>query len=177
MPKIPYNKRKDGRYYKQIIIGVDENGKRKVKTLYDRNWRVLDKKVREFQVDLGQGKYIEKNITFGECAELWWNLTKKGLKTNSLCTYQTTLNKLKPLRHMKIRDLKPMHLQNFYSEMYEQKIYSTIKSVAAIIDRILEFAVDNNFAVINIAKKTPIPQAPRKSKSRRCLTNEEKKLY
>ena len=34
MPKIPYNKRPDGRYYKQIIIGRDENGKRKVKTLF-----------------------------------------------------------------------------------------------------------------------------------------------
>ena len=32
MPKVPYNKRSDGRYYKQVVIGRDANGKRKVKT-------------------------------------------------------------------------------------------------------------------------------------------------
>ncbi len=51
MPKIPYNKRKDGRCYKQIVIGVDENGKRKVKTFYDRDWRALDKPIAHIKID------------------------------------------------------------------------------------------------------------------------------
>ena len=83
MPKIPYSKRKDGRYYKQIVIGVDENGKKKVKTLYDRDWRALDKKVREFTIGLEQGRYVDSSITLGECVDMW-------LKTKKRCVRRHT---------------------------------------------------------------------------------------
>ena len=69
MPKIPYSKRPDGRYYKQIVIGFDSKGKRKVKTLYDRDWRKLDKKVKEFYLNAEHGVFINEDITLGECAE------------------------------------------------------------------------------------------------------------
>ena len=171
LPKIPYSKRKDGRYYKQIIIGVDVNGKRKVKTLYDRDWHELDKKVRTFQNDLAYGRHVEKDITFGECIDMWWN-TQVHLSSGTRRTYMSNLKKVSHLRNLKLKDLKPMHLQSVYLELYQANARNLIRQLPATIKRILDFAVTNQFASYNIAEKIKVPRL--NTETRRALTDDEK---
>lgn len=171
MPKIPYSKRKDGRYYKQIVIGIDSNGKRKVKTLYDRDWRELDKKVREFKLNTDIGKVIEKDITLKECIDLWWK-TKVDISMSTAYQYKINLKKLIPIQHMKIKDIKPIHIQTIYNDLYLDHLYGILKALNALLKNIFKFAVNNNFLTVNIMNKITMPRVM--STSRRALTKDEK---
>ena len=167
MPKIPYNKRPDGRYYKQIIIGRDENGKRKVKTLYDTDWKKLDKKVREFQTGLTQGVYIEEDITFGECAELWLK-SKVNIADSTRRQYQIYINYFSPISHMKIKQIKPLHIQNIFNDLTKRRIIATQKFLKGIfLHQIYTFAINNNFADVDLSDKIVIKKE--KNNKRRAL--------
>lgn len=171
MPKIPYSKRKDGRYYKHIYIGYDENGNKKIKTLYDRDWRELDKKVREFQVNLEQGKYIDRDITLGECIDLWLN-TKLNLSISTKHRYKMTLNRLESIKHYKIQNIKVNHLQKIYKEMWEGSARSVVVELDHLLKKVYEYAINNNYATINVAMKTSVPQYKRGK--RRSFNTDEK---
>ena len=156
MPKVPYNKRSDGRYYKQVVIGRDANGKRKVKTLYDRDWKKLDKKVREFQTGFTQGIYIEEDITFGECAELWLK-SKVNIADCTVRQYKNYMNYFSPINHMKIKQIKPMHIQNIFNDLTVRGIISTQKNLrCAFLKQLYRFAINNNFADVDLSDKIVI---------------------
>lgn len=167
MPKIPYSKRADGRYYKQIIIGRDENGKNKVKTLYDRDWKKLDKKVQEFKVGLRQGVYIKNDITFGECAELWLK-SKVNIADSTKIQYQTYVHYFSPIVHMKIKQVKPIHLQNIFNNLTKQGIIATQQLLKGVfLHQLYKFAINNNFADVDLSNKIVIKKE--KSNKRRAL--------
>lgn len=156
MPKVPYNKRPDGRYYKQVVIGRDVNGKRKVKTLYDRDWKKLDKKVREFQTGFTQGIYIEEDITFGECAELWFE-SKVNIADSTKRQYKTYMNYFSHINHMKIKQIKPIHIQNIFNGLTARGIISTQKNLRGIfLKQLYKFAINNNFANVDLSDKIVI---------------------
>ena len=171
MPKIPYSKRKDGRYYKQIVIGIDSNGKRKVKTLYDRDWRELDKKVREFKLNTDIGKVIEKDITLKECIDLWWK-TKVNISISTAYQYRINLKKVISIQHMKMKDIKPIHIQTIYNDLYLDHLYGILKALNALLKNIFKFAVNNNFLTVDIMDRVTIPRLT--NKARRALTKDEK---
>ena len=173
MPKIPYSKRADGRYYKQIIIGRDENGKNKVKTLYDRDWKKLDRKVQEFKVGLRQGVYIKNDITFGECVKLWMN-SKVDIVEGTKRGYQTCANYFLSLYNIKMKDIKPIHLQNIINDMTERGLTAMQKEVKTIfLHQLYTFAINNNFADTDLSKKLTVKKNSSSDK-RRALYEWEK---
>lgn len=174
MPKVPYSKRKDERYYKQIIIGVDDKGKRKVKTLNSRkgeNWKDFDKRVRAYMLNIDAGRVIDSNITFGECIELWLK-TQVQLSPNTFNLYKSHLKKLSHLYHIKLQDLKPVHFRLFYNDLYEANANGLINRIPHLVNNVLDFAVDNDFLMVNIHRKVKIPRL--KLGKRRALTENEK---
>lgn len=171
MPKIPYKKRSDGRYYKQIVIGFDENGKRKVKTLYDRNWRELDKKVRELQLSLDNDNYIAKDITLGECIDLWWK-TKNDLTQGTKYGYKLRLQMFEEIFEVKLKDLKSPQIQRILDERCQTAKGAKAKAAYELLNSILKFAVRKRYANINVL--TEIDKPKTKSDKRRALTKYEK---
>ena len=172
MPKIPYNKRADGRYYKQIITGKDENGKNKVKTLYDRDWKKLDKKVQEYKVGLRQGIYIKNDITFGECVKLWMN-SKVNIVDGSRQLYQSYANHFTSLYNIKMKNIKPMHLQTIINDVEKQGKFATGKNIKnTFLHQLYEFAINNNFIDIDLSYKLIIKKY--KSSKKRALYEWEK---
>ena len=152
LPKIPYSKRKDGRYYKQIVIGVDENGKKKVKTLYDRDWRALDKKVREFTISLEQGRYVYSSITLGECVDMWMQ-GKNDVCEGTQRTYRAMQHQLQPIAYIKIDKIKPAQIEHLYADLYAKGVIASIKNLSGFLKRIYRFAISNQFASVNAAQK------------------------
>lgn len=171
LPKIPYSKRKDGRYYKQIIIGVDENGKRKVKTLYDRDWRELDKKVREFQVGMSHGRFVSKDITLGECVDMWIK-GKNDVCVGTKKNYCAMQNMLQPIAHIKIDKIKPAQIEYLYADLHGRGVNASIKNLSGFLKRIYRFAIDNQFASVNVAEKARTPKIT--TGKRRALTENER---
>ena len=168
MPKIPYSKRADGRYYKQIIIGKDENGKNKVKTLYDRDWKKLDKKVREFQTGLTQGVYVKENITFGECAKLWMD-SKTNITDGTKRNYWSYVNHFTSLYNMKMKNIKLLHLQAIINDVEKQGKVSLGKTIKnTFLHQLYTFAINNNFADVDLSSKLV---------TKRYTSNKRRALY
>ena len=141
MPKIPYSKRPYGRYYKQIVIGFDTSGKRKVKTLYDKDWRKLDKKVKEFCVNAEQGVFVRDDITLEECVNLWLR-TKQDIRPATMHNYKRLLKYLNPIQHILLKNLKLMHIQTIYEEMRKIGIIDSIWSLNSLLKSIFNYAID-----------------------------------
>lgn len=171
MPKIPYSKRPDGRYYKQIVIGFDTNGKRKTKTLYDKDWRKLDKKVKEFCVSAEQGVFVRDDITLEECVNLWLR-TKRDIKPTTLHAYQIALKHVEPIQHMLLKNLKLIHIQAIYERLYLKNTIDTIWVLNTLLKNIFTYAINNNFMTVNLAEKTTLPK--KNPQKRRGLTENEK---
>ncbi len=64
-------KRKDGRYARQVTIGM-KNGKPVRKTIYGKTQKELEKNYRNFMSLKDKGIILqEENMTFRELSELW----------------------------------------------------------------------------------------------------------
>lgn len=172
MAKIPYSKRKDGRYYKQIVLGYDKNGKRKTKTLYDRDWRSLDKKVREFMLNLDNHLVIQDDITLKECIDLWFS-TKVNIIDSTKNQYKTVLRHTESIQHMKLKNIRPLHIQKIYIDLYNKQVNAMLHNLNTILKSVFNFAVNNSFIAVNIINKTVLPKT-KNVKSRRALTQEER---
>ncbi|MBP5308345.1 MAG: hypothetical protein J6Z34_04325, partial [Clostridia bacterium] len=75
---------------------------------------------------------------------------------------------------MKIRDIRPMHLQEHLGKMSEQtpRLCETVKG---LLNSILNYAVDNGIIDRNPLKAIFIPKHQRKTGS--ALTREEEKKF
>jgi len=78
MPKTKYKKRPDGRYLKQIIVGIKDDGSYAVKNIYGRTIEELERKIDAYKDDTKNGIGIpEKKATLGQWAYTYCDLFKK----------------------------------------------------------------------------------------------------
>lgn len=171
MPKVPYKKRKDGRYYKQIVYGYDENGKRKVKTFYDFDWRELDKRVRSFQLELDNGTYTDNDITLGECIQLWWK-TKEDLAPSTKYNYKVILKSVESISDVKLKDLTAQKVSRFLDDNCKSEKGAKKALCYVLLKMIFNFAVKREFVAKNVFEKLDKPKT--QLSKRRALTLNEK---
>lgn len=169
MARCPYKKRKDGRYYKQFIIGYTSEGKRIVKTLYDKNWRLLDEKVKQYLVCPEEKE--EKRYTLEDCYKLWIE-TKYSLANNTIQNYKLAFNNIGYLKYKYMNEFIPMNIQSLYAELYKTKQPWTVESVHIVLKQVFKFACDNKIISNNIMTSIDTPKKVRGK--RRALTQEEK---
>lgn len=173
MPK----KRKDGRYAKQITIGV-KNGKPIRKTIYGDTLKELDKNYRDFMSLKDKGIILqEENMTFRELSELWLTNEKVGSITEQSIT--VTRSELRTINSyigdIKVKDLKQIHIESFRSAMINSgkpRRYNTclgrIKAIVryAVYKKIMAADITAGMKDIKNAKKT----------EKRALTFSERQL-
>ena len=172
------NKREDGRYQKNIIVGRKANGSYIRKTVYGKTKKELDLKIAEITQQVYQGIYVnEDKTTFGEMAEIW--LTQYNPTANEKWIYrqQCVINKhlLPTLKYMKLKDLKPFHLQSIINKMARGNLStSTMKKAKQTAVRILNIGVENDLVMRNVFSKVKVPTV--EPHERRALTEEEREL-
>lgn len=176
-----YNKRADGNYQHAITIGRKDDGKPIRKLLYAKTIKELDEKIREFENERQKGILpLRKEVTFSELAEQWISTYKPQISPAMRSKYRTLLDKhlIPSLGPMKVRNLKPMHLQTIINAMAarEPKPYATatMKEVKCTASQILEVAYDNDMLYKNVFAKISIPRI--EPEQRRPLTKAEQKL-
>lgn len=125
------NKRSDGLYQKNVVVGRKADGSYIRKTVYGKTKKELDLKISEITQQVHQGMYVSDNkATFGEMAEIW--LTRYNPTANKKWIYRQegVINKhlMPSLKYMKLKDLKAYHLQSIINEMAKDGIStSTMK--------------------------------------------------
>lgn len=119
--------------YKMVVCqGYDSNGKKRRKTKTIHIDKTLTEKQREkelnrqlvmFEKKILQGDYLEgENATFAEFTEKWFkDYAEINLTLNSQVAYKQKLNDriLPAIGHIKIAQLQPTHLLQFYHNLHE----------------------------------------------------------
>ena len=143
-------KREDKRYERKITVGRNFDGSLNRISVYAATQKELERKVAEIKVQIEQGIYLSSDTAlFGKIAENWIEHFKPTISEKMRLRYKGIIRgKLQPLAEMRVRDLRPMHLQVIINEMakdgYAQKSMQMVKQTASqILDLALRLRIHN----------------------------------
>lgn len=170
-------KREDKRYEKKITVGRNFDGSLNRISVYAATQKELERKVAEIQVQIEQGIYLSSDTAlFGKIAENWIEHFKPTISEKMRLRYKGIIRgKLQPLAEMRVRDLRPMHLQVIINEMakdgYAQKSMQMVKQTAS---QILDLAMQNDLVYRNVFEKIKVPHVD--AEERQPITEEQREL-
>ena len=185
MPNIEARKNKNGKiisYRIKIYKGRDSNGKR-LKP-YTKTWKVpenwSDNKIQKelnriatlYEEECKSGLVVDNRQTFSQYAEYVINLKEKnGIKHQTITLYKKLLERINiAIGHIKLTDIRPQHLNNFYEQLRNDinlttggKLSAkTIREYHALIGTILKQAEKEMLVTYNAASKASPPKNKRK---------------
>ncbi len=169
-------KRKDGRYSKQLTIGL-RNGKPIRKTIYGKTQKELDKNYRDFMSLKDKGIILqEENMTFRELSDLWLTNEKVGrIKEQSIKVIKSQLQsinayigdiKVKDLRQSHIEGIRQAHIKAGKSARYNQCLITT--------RAMIRYAVRKDIVTRDVTEG--LLKAKHEAKAKRALTRMERDL-
>ena len=170
-------KREDKRYEKKITVGRNFDGSLNRISVYAATQKELESKVAEIKVQIEQGIYLSSDTAlFGKIAENWIEHFKPTISEKMRLRYKGIIRgKLQPLAEMRVRDLRPMHLQVIINEMakdgYAQKSMQMVKQTAS---QILDLAMQNDLVYRNVFEKIKVPHVD--AEERQPITEEQREL-
>jgi len=171
-------KRKDGRYAKQVTIGI-KNGKPIRKTLYGDTLKELDKNYRDFMSLKDKGIVLqEDNTTFREFSELWLTNEKIGsIRDQSITTIRGQLNTINShIGDIKMRNLRQSHVEEFRASMLKTGKLAQYNLCLSRIKAIIRYAIQKDIIVKDITLgMKPIKNTQQRVK--RSFTSEERQLF
>jgi integrase len=173
-----YKKRADGRYCTHVHVGsYNTDGSPKRKTLYAKTIRELDVKVAEIRQKMNTGTYIQdNNLTLGTWAKEWLDTYKIGVEYNTTRMYKMIIDNyiIEPLGHMKLQNIKTVHLQKIINENQEKSWI--IKKFKLTINQIFEQAVINDLIIKNPVRGIKLPVITKNTKKRTLTESETEKI-
>lgn len=172
MPK----KRKDGRYAKQVKIGM-EDGKPIRKTIYGNTIKELDKNYREFMELRDKGIILsEKGILYRDLHRLWIDNVKKGtIKPQTLGRYYERERFINTyLGDMKPKDIQKSHIEQIRSDLMVGKMYVKFNYVLGDIRAVLQYGIDDGVLIRDVSAR--IQRLKYQPKTKRALTLAERSL-
>lgn len=175
-------KRKDGRWCGFITVGYDEKGNQKKKFFYGKTRQEVADKIRKALNEIEQGFLVDSSdITVAKWFETWlWQYKKQTLKESTFSDYEGIIrNHINPtLGRIKLKDLRPEHLQTLYNEKFESGLsLSKIKHIHTVIHSALKQAVKNGIIPRNVSEATNLPCKDKTKKEIRVLTPEEQQKF
>lgn len=172
MPK----KRKDGRYSKQVTIGL-KNGKPVRKTLYGDTLKELDKNYRDFMSLKDKGIILqEETISFRELSDLWITNEKVGrIKEQSINVIKSQLRSINGyIGDIKVKDLRQSHVEGFRLAHIKMGKSARYNQCLITIRAIMRYAVRKDIVARDITEG--LLKAKHEAKTKRSLTNVERNL-
>lgn len=169
-------KRKDGRYSKQVTIGL-RDGKPIRKTIYGKTQKELDKNYRDFMSLKDKGIILqEENMTFQELSDLWLTNEKVGsVKEQSITIIKSRLKTINSyIGDIKVKNLKQSHIEEFRKVFIESGKVDRYNKCLSTIRAIIKYAVHKDIMAKDITGGMSRVNYHRKEK--RSLTQEERDL-
>lgn len=170
-------KREDKRYERKITVGRNFDGSLNRISVYAATQKELERKAAEIKVQIEQGIYLSSDTAlFGKIAENWIEHFKPTISEKMRLRYKGIIRgKLQPLAEMRVRDLRPMHLQVIINEMakdgYAQKSMQMVKQTAS---QVLDLAMQNDLVYRNVFEKIKVPHVD--AEERQPITEEQREL-
>ena len=126
-------RREDKRYEKKITVGRNPDGSLNRISVYGETQKQLESKVAQIQSDIDKGLFLtSESVLFGVVATNWITYFKPLVSEKMRLRYKGIIDgHLKPLLEIKVKDLRPMHLQMIINQMakagYAQKSMQMVK--------------------------------------------------
>ena len=167
-----FTKNKRGYYHTGVALGYDEQGRVKTKWLYARTISELERKIAEVKNEIATGRNpLNSDVRFGDYARMWFETFKKNRGLNTQQMYESLLRiRFEPLNLMKVREIRPMHLQALINENSE--LTRTCEQMRMCLRQIFKQAIEDDIITKNPAASLELPRHVKKEK--RALTPEEK---
>lgn len=148
-----------------VMLEVGENGKRKQKKKMGfKTKKEANAFLVEAQNDINKGTYIEPSkLTFKDFIEDWFHNIKKKSLRRAAENYQIYLEKYILVffeDNVPLGRLNGTNIQKFINVMHDKGYSpSTIKRAYNIISSSLDYAVNHNLILKNVAKTATLPKA------------------
>ena len=141
-------KRADGRYCKQIQVGYKPDGTRKMKTVYGKTIKEVEKKERELRSQMDKGLSISRDMMVAEWADEWIKIYKSGLSYYTIRRYKSIVDiHIKPnLGNMRLGSVKLCHVQSLINKL-DHYSASSLKKLRDAIHQMYTAAIANELAV------------------------------
>lgn len=180
-------KRADGRYEGRVIIGYDDEGNQKVKTVTSKLRReVVEKMEAVRKENIIPLKGLKKDMPFGQWVDFWYQYyTKNSIRETTQATYEGEIYKhiIPELGKIPLNKLTQADLQKFYAEQLKggrrirQEIHgaglanSTVRHMHMLCKSALDIAVQEGFIRDNPAVGCKLP--PKTKGEMKVLTTEQ----
>ena len=167
MPKQKYKQRKDGRYYTTF----------KGQSIYAKSSKELENKISELNYLSKAGLIVDdKKITFKEYANNYFELQKRLNPEKAHARSEGLLNNYiyPSIGIIQIKQLKKTNIEQMKAQMIEKGLTEQVNRALALVNNILNAAVDDNIILKNVALN--IKNYTFKKEERQILTAEEDSL-
>ncbi|MCL2821551.1 MAG: site-specific integrase [Oscillospiraceae bacterium] len=181
MAKKKNTTRKDGLIAVQVYLGLDENGKRKYKTVYGRTQPEADAKAEQVKISMRKGLDVTaEKETFELWSERWLEVKKAEVSLSQYNSYRGSLKHLVlSFGNIALKKIKTADIQSVLFTLAEmnpntQKPSSkkTLKHIRLIAQQIFRLAIENRVLDYNPVLAVRIPGNAPQDKCR-ALTDEE----
>jgi integrase len=176
--KTPKRKvRPDGRIPGYVFLGYHADGSENRKWAYAKTDKELEKKLFAIKLTAAKGELLDdETVTVKEWGETWLKTYKTGKEYKTYQMYENVLDNhiIKELGHMKLKDLKPFHVQGLINSRKAQGLTRTLDILKLTLKQIFEQAIENDYMIKNPARKIEMPSKEKKLK--RSLTDDELKI-
>lgn len=146
-------KRKDGRWEARYIIGYDEQGKAKYRSIYAKTYAEVKTKLQACLLEL-ENNIVATNIIFTEVAKQWLNKIKAEVKESTYTHYYQAVYKhlIPAFGGLQIKKINSNMISNFFNALTLSS--KTISDICVITKQILQYALSEKY----ISK---LPQFPK----------------
>lgn len=170
-------------YYYAVVNLIGPNGKRQQRWIATGlpekgNKRKAVQRMKEIIAELEeQGITYDSSLKFHEVLELWLETSKDRVRESTYRNYKLVMNAhilpyFKAL-NIKVRDLRPYHLEEYYRLKQETLSANTLQKHHANIYSALEWARKNQFVNTNVAKDAWVPSRKKKKQTGSFYTMEQ----
>ena len=150
-------KRKNGTWYAQIMVGYKPDGTKRRKCFSGKTKAEVTQKLRKYQEQMEQHIEIDQTMTFGAWAKIWYEDMKGQVQASTYCNYRYTLALLlKAFENKKLTEILPMQINQFYRSLEKDYSRSQITKCKAMLMQIYDAADDNGLIVRNPARHSKI---------------------
>ena len=146
-------KLENGTWRAELMDGYTAEGKRRIVRFSGKSRKEVQEKIRTYQNQAAANVRIDKNMTFGEFAALWYADYKSQVQPSTYSGYKYTLALLKKqFGSTPICEILPMHI-NRYTDAITSQGYSSsqIRKCRAMLIQIFTAAENNGLIMRNPA--------------------------
>lgn len=164
-------------YRGQIVIGRDERGKLRRKSVYGKTKKEVREKLNQIEFGIQTGTFVDKSaITFYQLAKqiLDDERNLNYIKTPTYFRHMETLKQLKLIHSIPLQQINDMTIKDLLlkNQNYAQ---STINKQYTMMQRTFREAVDRGILTKNPMERLRKPKSTQKREKVRALTVEEQR--